>query len=77
MAKLTYEDKINLYIDKKKEISLSNLIIKYKVNPEVIKYIVRLIDKHGFDIIKTTKIKKYSIYEKERIINRILLNNET
>ena len=77
MTKLNYEDKINLYMEKKKGISLSNLIIKYKVNPEVIKYIVRLIDKHGFDIIKKTKIKRYSIHEKERIINRVLLNNET
>ena len=77
MAKLTYEDKINLYKEKKKWISLSKLTIKYKVNPEAIKYIVRLIDKHGFDIIKTTKIKKYPIREKERIINRVLLNNES
>ena len=77
MAKLTYEDKINLYMEKKKGISLSKLTIKYKVNPEAIKYIVRLIDKHGFDIIKTTKIKKYPIREKERIINRVLLNNES
>ena len=71
------EDKINLYMEKKKGISLSKLTIKYKVNPEAIKYIVRLIDKHGFDIIKTTKIKKYPIREKERIINRVLLNNES
>ena len=77
MAKLTYEDKINLYMEKKKGISLSKLTIKYKVNPEAIKYIVRLIDKHGFDLIKTTKIKKYPIREKERIINRVLLNNES
>ena len=37
MAKLTYEDKINLYMEKKKGISLSKLTIKYKVNPEAIK----------------------------------------
>ncbi|EHM90335.1 hypothetical protein HMPREF1021_02730 [Coprobacillus sp. 3_3_56FAA] len=39
--------------------------------------LIRLIDKHGFDILRTTKNKTYSSFEKERIINRVLLNNES
>ena len=77
MSKLKYEDKINIYKERKNGISLSNLSKKYKVGKTVIKYLVRLIDKYGFDIIKTKKNKTFPSYEKERIINRIILNNET
>ena len=77
MGKLTFEDKINLYNDRKNGTSLSTLIKKYKVNEQVIKYLIRLIDKHGFDILKTTKNKFYSTIEKEKIINRVLLDNES
>ena len=77
MSKLTYEDKINLYNDRKNGMSISSLSSKYGIRQDGIKYIVRLIDKHGFDILRTSKNKYYSPQEKERIINRILLDNET
>ena len=38
---------------------------------------MRLIDKHGFDVLRTTLNKKYSKCEKERIINRFLGKNES
>ena len=41
-----------------------------------VKYLVRLIDKHGFEILRTTKNKYYTPYQKERIINRVLIENE-
>ena len=40
-------------------------------------YLVRLIDKHDFNILRTTKNNIYPPAEKERIINRVLLTNET
>ena len=77
MSKLSYEDKINIYTSKKNEMSIREISIKYKINTTGLKYLIRLIDKHGFDILRTTKNKYYSPKEKERIINRVLLNNET
>ena len=77
MSKLTYDDKFNIYKERKEGKSINDLSKKYKVRSEIIKYLVRLIDKHGFDILKTCKNKEYSIHEKERIVNRVLLNNET
>lgn len=77
MSKLSYEDKINIYKDNKKGISITNLSKKYNIRDNHIKYLIRLINKHGFDILRTTKNKYYSINEKERIINRILMNNES
>ena len=77
MSKLTYEDKIKIYEEKQAGETWSSLSAKYKVNPSVIQYLVRLIDKHGFDILRTTKNKYYTSYQKETIINRVLLNNES
>ena len=77
MSKLSYEDKINLYNDRKNGMSINSLVSKYGIRHEGIKYLIRLINRHGFDILRTTKNKYYSPYEKERIINRIILDNES
>ena len=77
MSKLTYEDKINLYKDRKNGLTIPKLVSKYNIRHEGVEYLIRLIDKHGFDILRTTKNKTYSSFEKERIINRVLLNNES
>lgn len=77
MSKLTYEDKINLYKDRKNGLTIPTLVSKYNIRHEVVEYLIRLIDKHGLDILKTKKYKYYSLQEKERIINRVLINNES
>ena len=77
MLKLTYEDKINIYINKKNGMSTIQLSNKYKVGKTTIKYIYRLIEVHGYNVLRTTKNKYYSPSQKEKIINRVLLNNES
>ena len=77
MSKLSYENKITLYNDRKNGMSINSLVSKYGIRHEGVEYLIRLIDKHGFDILRTVKNKYYSIQEKERIINRVLLDNET
>lgn len=77
MSKVTYEDKINMYSDKKNGMSIIQISNKYKVRETTVKYIYRLIEVHGYDILRTTKNKYYSSNQKEKIINRVLLNNES
>ena len=77
MTKLNYEQKINLYYDRKAGMSYNSLTTKYHINQSGIEYLVRLIDKHGFNILRTTENKIYNAKEKERIINRVLLDNES
>lgn len=77
MSKLSYEDKINIYNEKKKGVPITKLSKKYCIRDNHIKYLIRLIDKHGFDALRTPKNKIYSKEEKERIINRVLLNDES
>ena len=77
MGKLSYNDKINLYNDKLNGKSIKSLSQKYGITYHNVQYLIRLIDRHGFDILRTSKNKKYTSQEKERIINRVLLNNES
>ena len=77
MSKLSYEDKINIYQERKNGNTISNISKKYNIREDVIKYLVRLISKHGYDVLRTSKNRKFTSYEKEKIINRVLLNNES
>lgn len=65
MSKISYEDKIYIYQEKKQGISFSTIKSKYNYGIHNIQYLERLIDKHGYDILRTTKTK-YII----RILNR-------
>lgn len=76
MSKLSYEDKISLYRERKEGISVESLSGKYNIRENIINYMVRLIDKHGIDILRTSKNKEHPKYEKEEAINRVLINGE-
>lgn len=59
MNKLSYEDKIKLYNDDR-GMTIKSLVTKYGVRSDIIKYLIRLINKNGiilqliyFSIIKT------------------------
>lgn len=77
MSKLSYDDKINIYQERKNGNTISNISKKYNVVKNVVKYLVRLIDKHGYDILRKNKNRVFTSHEKERIINRVLLKNES
>lgn len=77
MSKLSYEEKKEIYKERKEGKGAIDLSKKYGVRREKIYYLENLIDRHGYDILRTTKNQTYSKYDKERIINRVLLNNET
>ena len=77
MSKLTYEDKINIYQEKKQGVSFSIIKSKYNYGIINIQYLERLIDKYGYDIFRTTKNKNYSKDFKQDAIDRVLINNET
>ena len=72
MSKLSYEDKINIYKEKN-ENTISNTSKKYNVRKDVIKYLVRLIDKHGYDVLRTKKNRTFTSYEKEQILTEFYL----
>ena len=58
MGKLSFEDKINLYNDRKSGVSISSLCLKYKILHANVEYLTRLIDKHGYDILRKNRNRK-------------------
>ncbi|MDO5564995.1 MAG: IS3 family transposase [Eubacteriales bacterium] len=77
MSKLSYKDKAKIYKLRKEGKQISYLSAKYKVRSDNIAYLIRLIDKHGLGIIKKDFNKYYPPYQKEEIINRILIGGES
>lgn len=76
MTKLSYKEKIEIYNKRKEGETLKTLQSKYGMTKHNIQYLVWLIDKHGFDILRTTKNKEYPKQFKEDAINRVLIDNE-
>ena len=76
MSKFNYEEKIEIYNKRKEGETLKTLQSKYEMTKHNIQYLVWLIDKHGFDIFRTTKNKEYPRQFKEEAINRVLIDNE-
>ena len=77
MRKYSFEDKIDIYKKRKNGDTLKSLSLQCGMTVHNIQYLVWLVDKHGFDILIPKRNRNYSKKEKERIINRILLNNES
>ena len=77
MTKLSYEDKLEIYNKRKEGISLKTFHLQYGITVHNIQYIIYLVNKHGYEILKKKPNKKYNKFEKETIINRVLLNNES
>ena len=77
MTKISYEDKINIYTRIKNGESPQKISKEYSMRYDKIRYLIRLVDIHGFEILRTAKNKKYKNYEKEEIINRVLLGGES
>lgn len=77
MTKLSYEDKINIYQKYKEGKSVVNLTKIYGIKRKKVQYLIRLINKHGYDILRTTNNKLYSREFKQNAIDRVLLKNES
>ena len=72
-----YLKETNLYVDRKNGLTIPALVSKYNVRHEIVEYLTRLIDKHGIDILRTSKNRYYPPYKKEQIINRVLIGKES
>ena len=55
MTKLTYEDKVNIYNDRKIGLSIKSIANKYSMTNKNIQYMLCLAEKHGIDILKKEK----------------------
>ena len=60
MAKLTREQRIEIYHKRKSGVTIPSLCKQYGINKKKIWYLVKLIDKHGEDILRKNKNRCYS-----------------
>ena len=77
MSKLTRKDKIEIYERRKKGETISSLAKSFNVYKSTINYLIALIEKHGYDILRNDKNKYYSKEFKLQTINRVLVNFES
>ena len=77
MAKLTREDKIEIYKKRKEGKTFSSLSREYDILSSNIEYLVRLIDRHGESILRTDTNNYYSKDLKQEIINKVLVDGQS
>lgn len=73
MAKLTKEQKIEIYNKRKKGLTISSLAKKYSIRISNVNYLVALIDLHGEEILHRRRNTSYSKGLKQEMINKVLL----
>ena len=71
--KLTYEDKVQIYELRKQGFSFPQLSEMFGINKANLKYMVRLIDRYGLEIVKKGKNNYYSPTLKQEMIDKVLL----
>ena len=70
--KLSYEDKVQIYELRKQGQSFKQLSKRFGVNVSGLKYMVKLIDCYGIEIVKKGKNRYYSPELKQEIIDKVL-----
>lgn len=77
MAKLTREEKIDIYNKRRNGVSFKDLSLEYKILTCNIKYLVSLVDYHGVDILRDETNRHYSKELKQEIINKVLIDDQS
>lgn len=77
MAKLTREQKLEIYYKIKEGNNITILTKEYDISKTEIKYLIRLIDIHGENILRKDKNNYYSPELKLEIINKVLNQHQS
>ncbi|WP_338994626.1 IS3 family transposase [Fusobacterium animalis] len=77
MSKLTREEKIEIFERRKMGETISSLTKAFNIRESNIKYLIALIKKYGYNILREDKNRVYSKDFKLQAINRILINHES
>lgn len=71
------EDKISIYVKRKAGEQIPALCQEYDVSKSAVKYLIRLIDIHGYDKLRKGTNRTYTKDFKEKAIGRVLKGKET
>ena len=75
--KLSYDDKVQIYELRKQGQSFNQLSKRFGVDVSGLKYMVKLIDRHGIEIVKKWKNRYYSSKLKQEMIDKVLLEGRS
>ncbi len=75
--KLTYEDKVQIYKLRKQGQGFNQLSKKFDVDVSVLRYMMRLIERYGIEIVKKGKNRYYSPELKHEMIDKVLLEGRS
>ena len=73
--KLTYEDKVQIYELRNQGQTLNQLSKRFGVDASGLRYMTRLIERYGIEIIKKGKNRYYSPDLKQEMIDKVLLED--
>ena len=73
--KLTYEDKVQIYELRKQGQTFNQLSKRFGVDASGLRYMTRLIERYGIEIIKKGKNRYYSPDLKQEMIDKVLLED--
>ena len=77
MSKITDKERLEIYKKWKKGKGSERLSREYGIDTTKIRYLVRLIERHGPEILRQGKKRKYTKAFKEEVINKVLIENQT
>ena len=77
IMKLTYEDKVQIYELRKQGQIFNQLSKRFGVDASGLKYMTRLIERYGIEIIKKGKNCYYSPELKQEMIDKVLLEGRS
>ena len=77
IMKLTYDDKVQIYELRKQGYSLEKLSNKFGINNSNLRYMIKLIDRYGIEIVKKGKNRYYSPELKQEMIDKVLLEGRS
>ena len=77
MKKLTREQKIEVYEKRKQGMTIQELSSCYGLRKEGIKYLIRLIDQHGYQILRDGHSRSYPAALKEAAVREVLEKGES
>ena len=75
--KLSYEDKVQIYELRKQGQNFNQLSNQFGVNVSGLKYMVKLIDRYGINIVKKGKNCYCSPELKQEMMNKVLLEGRS
>ena len=77
LMKLTYEDKVQIYELRKQGQTFNQLSKRFGVDASGIRYMMRLIERYGIEIVKKGKNRYYSPELKQEMIDKVLLEGRS